>query len=82
MEVFLHDPGDLGGRFLHFAHHEKQLLRESFKVALKEIGKEKMIFVDFDFFIWTRSGMMIGIENHILGPIYTIPMTVGPYSTI
>ena len=34
---------------------ENQLLRERFKVALKEIGKEKIIlkifFIDFDFFI-------------------------------
>ena len=34
---------------------EKRFLRESFKVALKEIGKEKIIlkifFIDFDFFI-------------------------------
>ena len=33
---------------------EKQFLRESFKVALKEIGKEKIIlkfFINFDFFI-------------------------------
>jgi len=46
LEVFLHDPGDLGGRFLHFAHHEKQLLRESFKIASKKIGNEKII-LDF-----------------------------------
>ena len=26
--------------------------------------------------------MMIGIENYLLDPIYTIPMIVGPYSTI
>merc|ERR1712035_285183 len=25
---------------------------------------------------------MIGIKNHLLGPLYTIPITVGPYSTI
>ena len=25
---------------------------------------------------------MIGIENHLLGPLYTIPMTVQPYLTI
>ena len=65
---------------------KNQLLRERFKVALKEIGKEniilKIFFIDFDFFIQTRSGMMIGIENLLLGPFYTIPMTVGPYSTI
>ena len=54
---------------------ENQLLRERFKVALKEIGKE-IFFIDFDFFIQTRSGIMIGIENHLLGPLYTIPMTV------
>ena len=34
---------------------EKELLRESFKVTLKEIGKEKKIwnffFIDFDFLI-------------------------------
>ena len=34
---------------------EKRLLRESFKVALKEIGKERkfenFFFIDFDFFI-------------------------------
>ena len=26
--------------------------------------------------------MMIGIENHLLGSLYTIPMTVWPYPTI
>ena len=26
--------------------------------------------------------MMIGIENHLLGPLYTIPMTVWPYPMI
>ena len=33
---------------------EKRVLRERFKVALKEIGKEKLkknFFIDFDFFI-------------------------------
>ena len=53
LEVFLHDPGDLGGRFLNFVHHEKQLLRESFKVALKKIREEEIIvnfFHRFRFF--------------------------------
>ena len=26
--------------------------------------------------------MLIGIENHLLGPLYTIPRTVWPYATI
>ena len=51
LEVFLHDPGDLGGRFLHFAHNEKQLLKESFKIASKKIGNEKIIL---DFFNVSR----------------------------
>ena len=65
---------------------ENQLLRERFKVALKEIDKEKIIlkifFIYFDFFIQTRSGTMIGIENHFLGALYTIPIRIEPYLTI
>ena len=65
---------------------ENQLLRERFKVTPKEIGKEKIIFEIFfnnlDFFIYTRFGIMIGIENHLRGPFYTIPITIKPYSTI
>ena len=41
-----------------------------------------MFFIDLDFFIYTCSGMMIGMENHLLDPLYTIPTTVWEYLTI
>ena len=55
------------------------------KLPLRKLVRKKVLkifFINFDFFIQTRSGMMIGIENHLLGSLYTITMTVWPYPTI
>ena len=47
--------------------------KKRLKEILKEIGKEneiwKCFFIEFDFLIWMRSDIMIGIVKHLLGPL-------------